>query len=530
LNIKDLKQAANMSRRRILILVTVFLLFGFRLGTGELSAQVRSIEDFNKLMPEWKTLATEKKPLTVEGRYSSVMRRLLRFQNCKIAFSPETGKTFPKLNRRKKRVEVSGHLILKEKKIVFIVRTLRKLSSDFETIRLRKLAIRRENAADWYRLGNWAERRGNFYADQILLDAARDAFLKGIQVEHQKLPPRDLAGRLELAAKVKTFGLSDSLREEFVHESYRVWWDSVRSQNPQNLQNRLKKMLRDLPGCGNPLKVLQPKLKKRYEQDPLGVYRAAETETRKKLHRMLYTEVVLKKIEATANSDTSNGMKIAAEIETLLPEQQTLVEQYRERELSFRFSRIESSSRSDVLELSKLFRRRNQQKKSQQVLTKWLAAKTKEMRKEGPAGLIRIAEEYLNLMEDPKTAATLLKEAYQLSPESKEIEDRLRRMGYVLRKRAWHTAAEAAGLLQDPIDQAIREGRVVIGMTSSQVKRALGGKPTLIMRAATAGDISELWVYGRRDTTRLIIHFHRRVRRPNPEAKVIAVSQSSPRR
>ena len=381
-----------MSIRRTLILVTVLFLSGFRFGTGELAAQVRSIEDFNKLMPEWKTFATEEKPLTVEGRYSSMTSTLLRFQHCIMAFSPESGKTFPKVNRRKKRVEVSGHLTLKKRKYVFIVRTLRELSSDLETVRLRKLAVRRENAADWYRLGDWAQRRGKFYADQNLLEAAQDAFLSGIQVEHRKLLTRDVAGRLDLAAKVEKFGLPDSLREEFVHESYRVWWDSVRSQNANDLQSMLKKMLRDLPGCSRSLKILQPELKKRYEQDPLGVYRAAENETRQKLHRMLYTVVLLKRIEATARGDSSNGMEIAAEIEKHLPEQQNLSKQYRERELSFRFSRIESSDRREVVELSKLFRDHNQQKKAEQVLAKWLAAKTKEMRKDGPVGLMRIAE------------------------------------------------------------------------------------------------------------------------------------------
>jgi hypothetical protein len=519
-----------MSRRRTFILVTVFLLSGFRLGTGELAAQVQSVQDFNTLMPEWKTLATEKKLLTVEGRYSSVTRTLLRFQNCKIVFSPEAGNEFPKLNRRKNRVEVSGHLTLKGKKFVFIVRKLRELSSVLETVRLRKLAIRRKNAADWYRLGDWAERRGTFYADQKLLEAARDAFTKGIQVEHQKLLPRDVQGKLELAAKVEKYGLPDSLREEVVHEAYRVWWNSVRSQSPEDFPGMLKKMRRDLPGCTKPLKVLQPELKKRYEQEPFEVYHAATNEIRMKLHRILYTAVVLKRIEANAKPDDSNGMEIAAEIETLLPEQQTLVEHYRERELSVRFSRIESSSRSDAVELSTLFRQRNQQKKSQQVLTRWLAFKTKEMRKNGPAGLIRIAEEYLNLQEDRQTAAKLLKEAYQLSPESEEIKERLLLLGYVLRKGRWHTAAEAAGLSQNPIDQAIREGQVVIGMTSSQVIRALGGKPTTITRAATAGVICEFWVYGRRGTTRLIVHFQRRARRRKSESKVTAVSQSGPRR
>ncbi|MCH7685260.1 MAG: hypothetical protein IH899_01015, partial [Planctomycetes bacterium] len=232
------------------------------------------------------------------------------------------------------------------------------------------------------------------------------------------------------------------------------------------------------------------------------------------------------RIEATARGHSSNGMEIAAEIEKLLPEQQTLAEQYRERELSFRFSRVESSGRSEVVKLSKLFRDRNQQKKAEQVLTKWLAAKTKEMRKDGPAGLMRIAEEYINLMQDRQTAAKLLKEAYQLSPKSEEIKERLRLLGYVFRKGAWFTAAEAAERPEDPVDQAIRDGRVVIGMTSSQVKRALGGKPTTITRAATAGVICELWVYGRRGTARLIVQFQRRVRRAEPEARVIAVTQA----
>ena len=130
-------------------------------------------------------------------------------------------------------------------------------------------------------------------------------------------------------------------------------------------------------------------------------------------------------------------------------------------------------------------------------------------------------------MEDRQTAAKLLKEAYELSPESEEIKQQLRLWGYVFKQGSWFTAVEAAKLPEDPIDQAIRDGRVVVGMTSSQVKRALGGKPTLMTRAATAGVICELWVYGRRGTARLIVQFQRRVRRAEPEARVIAVTQAA---
>ena len=47
----------------------------------------------------------------------------------------------------------------------------------------------------------------------------------------------------------------------------------------------------------------------------------------------------------------------------------------------------------------------------------------------------------------------------------------------------------------DPLDQAVREGRVQVGMTEVQARAALGGKPEGRVRLVTLGRVEEIWLY-----------------------------------
>jgi len=61
-------------------------------------------------------------------------------------------------------------------------------------------------------------------------------------------------------------------------------------------------------------------------------------------------------------------------------------------------------------------------------------------------------------------------------------------------------------------------GEVIVGMTSSQVRRSLG-EPSSIARFVTADGVSEVWSYGNRGSSRLAVYLSRRSHRGS-EAKV----------
>lgn len=516
-------------RRRLLFIILAFSA-GIGICPGELCAQVRSVEEFNKLKPQWNDLASKKQQITIEGRVGSISRTVLRLLKCDLSFAPEPGKKLPKINRQTKTIEVYGRLGNKNGRLIFLVRSIRERATDMESLRIRKLAIGQDRIEDWYRLADWAKQRGTFYEDQELLNAYTDAYQRGLLLEYSNLSKDDAQGRLDLAARGKQYGMAEKLRAEYVHEAYRILWKSARTKKQPDYKNLLKKMLQDLPGSELPLKDPQLERQQQYQRNPLSAYREASPGTRRLLHRILYSEIMLKTIEENARQDGSNGKAIAEEIEKELPERKTLATKYRERELAYRFSRVELLGRSDLLKLFHLFSDRNEPEKAVQTLTRWLTARETAMRQEGPSGLIRVAEDYINLMNDKPKAVKLLREAHQQSPESEEILERLRRLGYVFKNGKWLTVEEAAKIPEDPIDKAIREGRVIIGMTSVQARSAMGGKPTTTTRFATAGDIYELWAYGERGTTRLVIHLQKKSGLNGSETRVTSIAQSAARK
>ena len=149
-----------------------------------------------------------------------------------------------------------------------------------------------------------------------------------------------------------------------------------------------------------------------------------------------------------------------------------------------------------------------------------------QSRKEGPIGLMRVAEEYIDLLEDEQQAVKLLQEAYRLSPESERISARLTQLGFHRHEGRWIPLKQFNALPEDPLRKAIREGRVVVGMTAKQVESTLGA-PTSTTRIATAGQLSELWIYGEPGASRLTVHLLRRSRRA--DLKAIRISQIAPR-
>jgi hypothetical protein len=74
------------------------------------------------------------------------------------------------------------------------------------------------------------------------------------------------------------------------------------------------------------------------------------------------------------------------------------------------------------------------------------------------------------------------------------------------------------------LERAIREGRVEPGMTAGNVRRALG-EPLSKARAATAGQVTEIWTYGLSDASRLVVRLMKRAEQK--ESTVVDVTQQS---
>lgn len=515
-------------------------------GVAAGAVPTHSVESFNGLKSRWQNFAETGITLKVEGRRGFFARTLLRFRNCELSFRPKSGTEFPKLSGTGRNIEVLGRLEKRNGELEFVVEQLTERPSDLETFQIKQGDIRSDEPDEWYSLGDWAARRAAFYKDEALKQKAEEAYRKGIAGERRQLAEGDVDGLMRLAAKAARLNLPDSLRLEFLHEAYQLRWEALQKAPPDSpgrsagtgnapttgktqtaAQELARQLADDLPGCRQPLESPLSELRKKYWDNPLTVYRTANDETRRQLHRMFYCEIVLKEILKQAKADGSNGFDIAQAIDRQVPERHALAETYRKRELDFKLARVETDSRQQVLQLAEQFRRRHEPQKARQAVKQWLDAKAKRVREEGPAGLVKIADEYEELLDDQETAAKLLMEASRQIPNSEEIAAKLNRLGYRRADGQWISDEALEKRPPDPVQRAVREGRVVAGMTPEQVRKALGA-PTSTTRIATAGRISEVWSYGERGTSRLAIHFLRRSAETTQDAQVVGISQIKP--
>lgn len=505
-----------------MILLSAMLFSGLIDNSAHAANPVWSVETFNRLKPKWDSFGQTR--LRVEGRYSALSGGLLKFKNCDLQFRSKRGQKLPRPTGADKTVEVTGYLTRENGKRAFIVLSLKRLDSDLNTFKKRKTALRGKDPVEWYKLAEWAAGRSKFYDDEELAAKAVSALERAIDAERRTIPANDGDALYKLAVKAKDLGVSTDLELELMHVAYRVQWKQAKTPDAKTLWNLAEQITKDLSGSEKPLEPPQPKLSERYAFDPVDVYRQADLPTRKKLNRVFYGEVALAAILKNASADGSNGFAVAADIDKHLPERHELAETYRDNELKYKLADVGTLKKSQAVELAGQFRKRKQPKLAKQTFQDWLTAKKQRLRKDDGAGLMQLAEEYHNLLEDDERAGKLLLEAAALSPNSPEITERLQKLGYEKKNGRWLSARVAKSTPFDAAAEALRNG-----MTPAQVRSIMGGAPTFIAKSASSRHISEVWIYGERNTSRHAIHFQRYRRKANAEAEVVGISQLNPR-
>ena len=498
-------------------------------GTAEAVSGVISLNvpDFVAQRDKWAGFAKSRQALTIEGRAAAVSKTSVRFAGCRLPFRFAKGFKLFKRPAKTKNVAVDGFLVRKDRRLTFYIVHMRERPSDLETFRARFAQLRADQPAGWYVLGGWASRRSEFYKDDELAKRARETYLMGIRAARKRLPPNQPKALLVLAARVAEYRLPDALRLEYVHEAYQMLYRARLRAKPKqpDLKQLAAQLAAALPGCQIPLPTKQPKLEQAYWKNPTAVYRTADNNRRRILHRLFYKRLLLTTVLQQARTDGSNGRQIAQTIDRDLPEEHSLAETWREKQLVYDLARVDRATRKDATALARRFRKRGEPARARSALEGWLAARAKQLDRNDPNGYLSVARDYCDLLHDERTAAVLLIRSDKLRPGDKQVAKELERLGYRHRRGTWFSPRELAGTTDAALKRAMRNGRVVAGMTAAQVRSTLG-RPTSITRIATAGTLVEIWAYGARGTSRLTIRF----RRPAgaKESKAVQVAQAKP--
>lgn len=508
--------------------------FALAMSPQTASAQAQEIQDFVELEPKWDDLVGIS--FHVEGRYSIYGKDLLYFANCSMPFRSE--EPLPKLTGDGRHIAVYGKLGERMGRVYFAVSRVVQLPDDFDRLRQKRAAAKPGDAVALYDIAEWAARRARFYGDDPLLDAAHATYEEGLQIEARVLVNPTAEQMASLAAKAANWKLPSRIQLEYRHESLQLRWSDLEGRDLS--QSRVaeeralaERILRDLPGADvpdaseaneSPPVEPAPITPQQYARAPRAVYLAADDSQRARLHRWFYQDVVLQRIWGESRLEKWDGLKTARAIEAALPDCAKIAEQHRSNELMARLQRAAEMNRNQVVELAEQFRQRDQRAFAEQALEAWIERQTERERREGPAGLLRLAREYEMLLGNKSKAAELLVEAYGQVPDSAEVTRRLKELGFTRREGEWLAADDPRADVTDPIARAMREGRVERGMTYEQVKSTLGA-PGSVVRIASSGEVTEIWLYGTSGSSRLAVYFQRSTRRGLGSAEVVLISQ-----
>ena len=481
----------------------------------------QTIEEFVAQKSKWSSL--EMATLQLEGRYSILSPSQLRMENCDLEFV--LARSFPRPAGDSKNILIKGRIEKRDTKLVFVVSELLPQASDVETFRGLRAKVPSNKPAEWYKLAEWGSHRAKYYDDDELKKEALDAFRQGVLAERRALTPVTPAALRTLAQKLSTGGIDPALQLEYRHEALWADFEAIRKENSAGDGELMTELAKQIPGTDRPLTVDDEPARALYLKSPLVAFQKGDSDQRKKYARAFYVEILKNRILRDATADGKNGYAIASRIEQQLPEYLSLGPEYRLKEQAYHLGRVGALTRKEMTELVAKFEPLKVPEFVQQLKSRWLVEKEKQVDPQSAAALVDLGDDYLIIMGNRETAIRFYQKAYVISPNTQAISDWLTGQGLVLYQGTWIPKGSAPAKPVDLIAAAVREGQVREGMTSEQVKSALGVEPTRKTRIATSGHVQEWWQY---EDHGLSIQFTRR-RRPEPAlvTKVMTLTAKS---
>lgn len=502
---------------------------------ADLPAQSLTIPEMLKQQSQWATWAQNGTKLQLEGRYEGRTAEVFRLARLpSLTFQPPRNNPLPEKMQAGQRIEVSGRLRAAAERLVFEVNRLTIGETDVERLQHRVAALPASEASPLYALATEYQAIAEFY-DDVGLKAETDA----VRLEAFRRERRSCAGNADelwkLADKVRSLGMADRLVTEVQYESM----ISRMQQKPGDLADLLMRIREHAAGWNQTRLPWDAAREAAWQANPTAAFNQATDPDRLALHRRLFRSVQLQIIEQSAAPDGSNGVAVARQIKELLPEESTAAERYEEREIRFRLERVPRLSRIELQQLTELLGARNRAEEVNTTVDLWLKEQEQRFAATGLEGQLRTADEYLfagdrwKRIEHQQQGVSLLKQAWETaqrdSPsDAQDIAARLKRLGWERLKDRWMTPAQIEALPGDDVQLAMREGRVVKGMSVEQVLNTLG-QPARISRVVSARHVREFWIYDSPGSAGVVVQFQRLRGEATRDARVFGINRKQGR-
>jgi tetratricopeptide (TPR) repeat protein len=240
-----------------------------------------------------------------------------------------------------------------------------------------------------------------------------------------------------------------------------------------------------------------------YAKDPAEAYRdlMASAAVRGALDRRLWADAEAQLFDVEPIPDLPSGIALSEQAESLLPEKPDLPARLLEKTFGKSRKDLASLRLDEVKSLARAYREKlRQPDESQKVLREWLAIKRSRLSGTDAEGLVSLAKDYEDLLQDRLTAVDLLRKAWTIDPTSRETEDAFRRRGFRKLKDEWvesvpngESGPTSGG--PNPARPTLTTTQGLLGLTPEEVRLKLNGRPTRVNHAYSRGQLIEQWIY-----------------------------------
>ena len=500
------------------------------LQSSTATGQATTFQDLLQQKADWPKFAEEERKFQFEARFEGRTANTIKLARFDVVCTLPSNATFPEGMSSGQRIEVIGRFRFDNSKLAFIVSRILIKDIDIDRLRSRARDVPDDQPERLLAIAAEYQPDAEFYDDSELLMEIAAIRANGIE-RMRVMAHGDMTKITELLERSKRLKIKSEIVQLLQFE--RIW--SAMKAPHADVNALVTELKQSCLGWDRLVPPVSESLRRAFSHDAVGAFLAASDVDRQGLHRLLYKSLRLQQLRALLKSDGSNGLELSRLIRTEFGEDEPLAAEFEDREVQYRLTHLAGLSRTDLKELTTLLPRLKRPQQVPDAVRSWLLAQEKKFGTSTLAGLLRTADEYLYVADllpsddYRQQGADLLKRAWATTSESsptdaEQIADRLKGLGWERLNNVWMTSQQMNALPKDNVQLAIREGRIVRGMTMEQVVQTLG-QPRSISRLASKQSVCELWSFEEAKTPAgMVVRFRRSISDPKATSLVEDVS------
>jgi tetratricopeptide (TPR) repeat protein len=419
-------------------------------------------------------------------------------------------------------IRLEGILKREGEQLVCDVTNLELFPGDLERLEGEAPALSPRDAEGRAALARWAERRGMDFKDEALLDRGRRLEAEALRIEAER-PSTDPARQwLALARRGRQRRAAEPEPSALAHRA--LAGRLVNAEDVDGVQSLLKDVQEFWPDSPRPIAgpAQEPGPENRnpeadleawltpYARDPAAAYRAAPPPVRAALDHRLWADATQRLAELRMAADPGRALEYAQEAAQALPDRPLVGKRLIGEALKTAMRDIAALRQGDVEALAQVYRGTlRQPEAANDLLRRWLDdQRDHRLSSTDAEGRVLLAGRYETMLGDRATAVALLQDAWRIDPQSREVSDAFRRLGFRKVRDQWVESTRAAGPDQesgagpatglDPTNSRAAVGAQnssLRGLTPQEIRVRLGGKPNRIIWSASQGQVLEQWIY-----------------------------------